>query len=182
MQSLIDLLPLVAFALAYWLTRNMQTAILVIMVAISLQVAIIWLVKRTVSRMLLASAALVVVLGGISLLLNNDLIFKWKPTVLNWLFAAIFLGSRYIGDRTVAQRILESVARDEFKLAPADWQKLNLMWVAFFLVSGAANIIVAYRFPEGVWVNFKLFGLTGMTLVFALLQGLWLSSRATEGK
>ncbi len=182
MQALVDLLPIVAFAVAYWLTRDMQTAILVIMVAISLQVTIIWLVKRTVSRMLLASAVLVVVLGGISLLLNNDLIFKWKPTVLNWLFGAIFLGSRYIGDRTIAQRILESVARDEFHLTPPDWQKLNLMWVAFFLVSGAANIIVAYRFPEGVWVNFKLFGLTGMTLVFALLQGLWLSSRTTEEK
>lgn len=182
MQALVDLLPLVAFAAAYWLTGKMQTAILVIMVAISLQVAVVWLVKRTVSRMLLASAVLVVVLGGISVLLNNDLIFKWKPTVLNWLFAAIFLGSRYIGDRTVAQRILESVARDEFRLSPPDWQRLNLMWVAFFLVSGAANIIVAYRFPEGVWVNFKLFGLTGMTLVFALLQGLWLNSRVQEDK
>lgn len=182
MQPVVDLLPLLAFVATYWLTRDMQTAIMVIMVAISLQVAIIWLVKRTVSRMLLASATLVVVLGGISLLLDNDLVFKWKPTVLNWLFAAIFLGSRYIGDRTVAQRILDSIARDEFKLSPADWQKLNLMWVAFFLVSGAANIIVAYRFPEGVWVNFKLFGLTGMTLAFALLQGLWLSNRVTEGK
>lgn len=182
MQALVDLLPLLAFAATYWLTRNMQTAILVIMVTISLQVAVIWLVKRTVSRMLLTSAVLVVVLGGISLLLNNDLVFKWKPTVLNWLFAAVFLGSRYIGDRTIAQRILDSIARDEFRMTPADWQKLNLMWVAFFLLSGAANIFVAYRFPEGVWVNFKLFGLTGMTLVFALLQGLWLSKRATEDK
>ncbi len=51
------------------------------------------------------------------------------------------------------------------------------MWVAFFLVSGAANIFVAYRFSEPVWVNFKLFGLTGMTLVFAVIQGLWLSKR-----
>lgn len=182
MQALVDLLPLVAFAVAYWLTRNMQTAIAVIMAAITLQVVIVWLVKRTVSRMLLTSAALVVVLGGVSLLLDNDLVFKWKPTVLNWLFGAIFLGSRYIGDRTVAQRILDSVAQNEFKLTPADWQKLNLMWVAFFLVSGAANIVVAYQFPEGVWVNFKLFGLTGMTLAFALFQGLWLSRRATEDK
>lgn len=182
MQALVDLLPLAAFAVAYWLTRDMQTAILVIMVAMSLQVAATWLVKRTVSRMLLASAALVVGLGGTSLLLNNDLIFKWKPTVLNWLFAAIFMGSRYIGDRTVAQRILDSVGAGEFQLAPADWHKLNLMWVAFFLVSGAANIIVAYQYPEEVWVNFKLFGLTGMTLVFALLQGLWLSSRTTDQK
>lgn len=182
MQALVDLLPLAAFAVAYWLTRNMQTAILVIMVAMSLQVGITWMVKRTVSRMLLVSAALVVVLGGTSLLLDNDLIFKWKPTVLNWLFAAVFLGSRYIGDRPVAQRILGSMAGGEFRLAAADWQKLNLMWVGFFLVAGAANIIVAYRYPEAVWVNFKLFGLTGMTLVFALLQGLWLSNRATSDK
>lgn len=182
MQALVDLLPLVAFAVTYWITRNFQSAIVVIMIAMTLQVAITWLVKRTVSRMLLASAVLVVGLGGISLLLNNELIFKWKPTVLNWLFAAAFLGSRFIGDRTLAQRIMDSVARDEFQLSRDDWHTLNLMWVAFFLVSGAANIIVAYRFPEDVWVNFKLFGLTGMTLAFALLQGVWLSRRSTPEK
>jgi intracellular septation protein len=180
MQALIDFLPLVAFAVAYWLTRDMPTAIAVIMTAISLQVLVTWIVKRAVSTMLLASAALVVVLGGISLLLNNPLIFKWKPTVLNWVFAAVFLGSRYIGDRPIAQRILESVAKDEFRLAQADWRALNLMWVTFFLISGAANIFVAYRFPEPVWVNFKLFGLTGMTLVFALIQGIWLGNRTPK--
>lgn len=179
MQAVVDFLPLLAFAVAYWL-GGMHTAIATIMVAISLQVLITWLVKRTVSRMLLASAVLVVVLGGISLLLNNDLIFKWKPTVLNWVFAAVFLGSRYVGDRTIAQRILESVSKDEFKLSQTDWRRLNLMWVAFFLLSGAANIFVAYRFSEPVWVNFKLFGLTGMTLVFAVIQGLWLSKRTPE--
>jgi len=180
MQALIDFLPLVAFAVAYWLTRDMHTAILVIMVAISLQVAVTWIVKRVVSSMLLASATLVVVLGGISLLLDDPLIFKWKPTVLNWAFGAVFLGSRYIGDRPIAQRILESVSKDDFRLSQDDWRLLNLMWVIFFLVSGAANIFVAYRFAEPVWVNFKLFGLTGMTLVFALIQGIWLGNRTPK--
>ncbi|MDP2325050.1 MAG: inner membrane-spanning protein YciB [Gammaproteobacteria bacterium] len=180
MQALIDFLPLVAFAVAYWLTRDMHIAILVIMVAISLQVAVTWIVKRVVSTMLLASAGLIVVLGGISLFLDNPLIFKWKPTVLNWAFAAVFIGSRYIGDRPIAQRILESVAKDEFRLTRADWRLLNLMWVTFFLISGAANIFVAYRFSEPVWVNFKLFGLTSMTLVFALIQGIWLNHRTQK--
>jgi intracellular septation protein len=179
MQFVVDFLPLLAFAVAYWLA-DMHTAILAIMVAISLQVLVTWIVTRTVSRMLMASAVLVVVLGGISLILNNDLIFKWKPTVLNWAFALVFFGSRYIGDRPIAQRILESVSKDEFQLTQADWRRLNLMWVAFFLVSGAANIFVAYSFPEAVWVKFKLFGLTGMTLAFALLQGLWLSKRTPD--
>lgn len=180
MQPLIDLLPLIAFGVAYWLTRDFQIAILVIMAAMSLQVLITWIVKRSVSRMLLASTALVVVLGGISVFLNNDLIFKWKPTVLNWLFAAVFLGSAYIGERTIAQRILDSVGNGEFRMTPANWRRLNLMWVAFFIVSGAANIFVAYNFPEDVWVNFKLFGLTGMTFAFALIQGIWMNRHLQE--
>ena len=146
MQPLIDLLPIIAFAVAFWLT-DFHTAIAVIMAAMALQVAGTWLVKRTVSRMLLVSAALVIGLGGISLLLKNDLIFKWKPTVVNWLLATVFLASRYIGERPMAQRFMESVTKDEFTLSPMDWQRLNLMWVLFFLFLGAANIFVAYRYP-----------------------------------
>jgi intracellular septation protein len=176
MQAYLDFLPVIAFVGAYWLT-DLKTAIWVIMAAVTLQVAITWLVKRTVPRMLLISAVLVVGLGGLSLLLNNDLIFKWKPTVLNWVFAAVFLGSQYIGDRPIVQRLMESVATEPLKLPPAAWRQLNVMWVLFFLVCGAANIYVAYTFSEPVWVNFKLFGLLGLTLVFVLLQGLWLSRR-----
>lgn len=176
MQALVDFLPVVAFVVAYWLV-DFKTAVLVIMVAMVLQVAVTWLVKREVSRMTLASAGLVVVLGGVSLLLKNDLIFKWKPTVLNWAFAAVFLGSHFIGEKTVVQRLLQSVAKGEINLAARDWRTLNLMWVAFFLVSGAANIYVAYAYPENVWVNFKLFGLLGLTVVFVLLQAAWLSRR-----
>jgi intracellular septation protein len=176
MQAFVDFLPVVAFVVAYWLA-DFKTAVAVIMVAMVLQVAVTWLVKRTVSRMTLASAALVVVLGGVSLLLKNDLIFKWKPTVLNWAFAAVFLGSQFIGTRPIVQRLLQSLSKEEINLPPRDWRTLNLMWVAFFLVSGAANIYVAYSFPENVWVNFKLFGLLGLTVVFVLLQAMWLSKR-----
>lgn len=178
MQTLLDFLPVIAFVAAYYLT-DFETAIAVIMVAVVVQVIITWVIKRTVNKMLLASAGLVVGLGGISLLLQNDLIFKWKPTVLNWLFAGLFLGSQFIGDKTIIQRVLQSVAKDEIRLAPRDWQQLNLMWVLYFIVAGAANIFVAYTFSEAFWVNFKLFGLLGLTLVFLLLQAVWLSRRDT---
>ena len=69
------------------------------------------------------------------------------------------------------------MAKEEITLATADWRRLNIMWVLYFLVAGAANIFVAYRFSEAVWVNFKLFGLFGLTLLFLLLQAWWLSSR-----
>lgn len=176
MQLFIDFLPVAAFVVAYWL-GDIYTAVLVIMVAMGLQVAATWLLTRTVGRMLLASAGLVWVLGGATLLLRDALFIKWKPTVLNWAFAAIVLGSQFIGERPVMQRLLQSVAKNEFSLSDADWRRLNLMWAAFFLASGAANIYVAYNFPEHIWVNFKLFGLMGLTFVFALLQAYWISSR-----
>jgi intracellular septation protein len=130
--------------------------------------------------MTLISAALVIVFGGVSLLLNNDLIFKWKPTVLNWAFGLAFLASQFIGEKPLIQRLLQSLATEGIALSARDWRTLNQMWVGFFMVSGAANIYVAYNFPENIWVNFKLFGLMGMTLVFVLLQGLWLSRRAGD--
>ncbi len=176
MQAFIDFLPVVAFVVAYWLS-DFHTAVAVIMVAMVLQVSITWLLTRTVSRMTLVSAAMVVVLGGISLLLKNELIFKWKPTILNWAFAVIFLASQFVGRQPIVRRLLQSMAKEEISLAERDWRNLNLMWVAFFLVSGAANLYVAYNFAEKVWVNFKLFGLLGLTVVFVLIQAAWLSRR-----
>jgi len=180
MQAFLDFLPVIAFVVAYWVTKDFYTAIAVIMIAVTVQVVVTWALTRKVQKAVLISAGLVIVLGGISLLLKNDLIFMWKPTVLNWAFALAFLGSQFIGKKPLVQRLMESVAKDEFKLDDKDWKTLNLMWVGFFLVSGTANIVVAYSFEEAIWVNFKLFGLLGLTVVFFLLQALWISKRMPE--
>jgi len=176
MHPIFDFLPVIAFFIAYWL-KDFQTAVLVIIVAITIQVIVTRLVTGTVGKMLLTSAGLVIGLGGVSLLLQNELIFKWKPTVLNWLLAIVFLVSQNVGEKTVIQRILQTAGKQEIALSPEHWRQLNLMWVIFFSVSGTANIVVAYNFSEAVWVNFKLFGLMGMTIVFIVLQAFWLSRR-----
>lgn len=180
MQALLDFLPVIAFVLAYYVTGEMSVAILVIMGAVTLQVTATWLIRKEVNRMLLISAALVIVLGGISLLLDNPIFFKWKPTGLYWLFAVIFLGSQFIGDTPLVKRMMQAVSQDEIELPEDIWRKLNLAWVGFFVFSGAANIYVAYTYEEAVWVNFKLFGLFGITFVFLVLQTLWLSRHMTE--
>lgn len=186
MQALIEFWPVAAFYIAYKLSGdNFQTAVEVIMIAMVVHVVATWVIKRTVTRMTLVSAAMVEVLGATSLLLHNQLVFMWKPTVLNWLFAAVFLGSHHIGDKPIIQRLLGSLAEDQVSLTDREWRMLNLMWVAFFFVSGAANIYVAYNFPEHIWVNFKLFGLIGLTIVFILIQAFWLARHdhgATPGE
>jgi intracellular septation protein len=124
--------------------------------------------------MLLTSAVLVLVFGGLTLLVHDATFIKWKPTIVNWLFAVAFLVSQFMKGPSIIQRMLG----ENVTLESADWKRLNLMWVAFFAVSGVLNLWVAYNFDEATWVNFKLFGLMGLTLVFALLQGVWIARKA----
>jgi intracellular septation protein len=124
--------------------------------------------------MLLTSAALVLVFGGLTLLIRDPTFIKWKPSIVNWLFAAAFLASQYIRGPTIIERMMgQNVALDA-----TSWRKLNLAWVGFFVVAGVLNLYVAYRYSEATWVNFKLFGLMGLTLAFALAQGYWIARKA----
>jgi intracellular septation protein len=173
MQFLFDLLPVIAFFVAYKIA-GIYVATAVLIVGVLAQTAVSWIRHRKVSPMLLTSAVLVLIFGGLTLWVRDPAFIKWKPSIVNWLFAAAFLASQYMRGPTVIQRMLgENVA-----LQPADWRRLNLMWVVFFLAAGALNLYVAYNFDEATWVNFKLFGLMGLTLAFALLQGLWIARKA----
>jgi intracellular septation protein len=173
MQFLVDLLPVIAFFVAYKMA-GIYVATAVLIVGVLLQTAVSWVRFRKVSPMLLTSALLVLVFGGLTLLIHDATFIKWKPSIVNWLFAGAFLVSQYMRGPTIVQRMLgENVVLDD-----ASWRRLNFMWVAFFLVAGTLNIFVAYRYDEATWVNFKLFGLMGLTLVFALAQGVWISRRA----
>lgn len=174
MQLLFDLLPVIAFFVAYKLW-GIFVATAVLIVGVLAQTAVSWIRHRKVSPMLLTSAVLVLVFGGLTLWVRDPAFIKWKPSIVNWLFAAAFLVSQYLRGPTIIQRMLG----ENVTLEPADWRRLNLMWVGFFLVAGALNLYVAYRFDEATWVNFKLFGLMGLTLAFALLQGVWIA-RKTE--
>ncbi|CAN5244085.1 septation protein A [soil metagenome] len=172
MQLLFDFFPVAAFFIAFKL-YDMFVATAVIIVAAGLQILIQWLWKRSINRMHVVSAVLILVFGGITLTLRNELFIQWKPTVLYWLFAAIFLASQYIGSKPIVQRLMQ----DAIRVERSQWRKLNLMWVIFFVVLGVLNLYVVYTFDENTWVNFKLFGLLGLTLLFAMLQAVWLARK-----
>ncbi|MGB5102401.1 MAG: septation protein A [Steroidobacteraceae bacterium] len=175
MQFLVDLLPVIAFFVAYKVA-GIYVATAVLIVGVLAQTAVSWMRHRKVSGMLLTSAVLVLIFGGLTLLVRDATFIKWKPSIVNWLFAAAFLGSEFLRGPSIIQRMLgENVVLDA-----ANWRRLNFMWVAFFVFAGALNLYVAYRYDEATWVNFKLFGLMGLTLVFALLQGVWIARRAEQ--
>ena len=172
MQILIDFLPIIVFFATYKFA-GMYAATGAIMVAMALQIGFQWVRDRTVSKMLLISGILVAVFGGITLLLRNPIFIQWKPTVVNWLFAAAFLGSRYIGEKTLTERMMGEAVQ----LEPVMWRQLNLMWIGNFSFLGAANLYVVYNFDEATWVNFKLFGMLGLTLVMVVIQVLWIAAK-----
>jgi len=153
-------------------------------IASFIQVGYHWLKTHKFERMHLFSLALISILGGITIYLGNPAFIQWKPTVLNWLFAVVFLFSMFIGNKPIIQRMMG----EQIKLPENVWKTLNLSWVVFFFISGAANLYVAFYYDlqaeAGVrmdtWVNFKLFGLMGLTIGFVILQAIYLSRHISE--
>lgn len=172
MQLLLDFFPILAFFIAYKFTGgDIFIATAVIIVATSIQLAVNYARHRTFNRMHVVSTLLVVVFGGATLLIKEAIFIQWKPTILYWLFAAVIFGSQFVGEKPLMQRIMESGIETTREV----WTKVNTGWSLFFIAMGGLNLFVVYNYDEATWVNFKLFGLLGLTLLFALLQALWLA-------
>ena len=183
MQLLVDYLPILVFFGTYIATKDIFFAIVAIMVVAPIVLAGQWFLTRKLNKMTAISTALVVAFGGITLLLDNPVFFYWKPTVFYWAFALACLGSHFIGEKTIVQRMMQAASQgtDQAIELPTDkWRTLNLMWIAYAVVSGAINIYVAYTFSEPTWVKFKLFGLLGLTIVFLVIQSIWIASIIEE--
>ena len=170
MKFLFDLFPILLFFLAYKL-YGIYVATAVAIAAAFLQTGLYWVKNRKFETMHLVTLGILVLFGGLTLVLHDPVFIKWKPTVVNWLFALIFLGSRFIGQRTLVERMMSHA----ISVPTAVWLKLNWAWTLFFIAIGLVNLYVAYRYSEAVWVNFKLFGMLGLTLVFVFAQAFYLS-------
>lgn len=146
-------------------------ATLVVMVATLAQAALLKLRGRKIDLMLWISLVLVVTLGAATVWFHNETFIKWKPTGLYWAMAlALWVSQAWMG-----KNLIQSMLGAELQLPDAVWLKLNRAWVLFFAAMGVLNLYVAYHFSTSAWANFKVFGVTGLIVVFTLAQGLYLS-------
>ena len=193
MKLLLDYLPIAVFfvvfkwaeelieSLSPWLTEetvqqlldtnHLVIATAVLIPATILQMLAVRFLYGKIETMHKITLMIVVFMGGLTLFFNNEAFIMWKPTVINWLFALGFIGYRMFTGRPLLERMLSA----EIKLPDAVWSRLSLAWVGFFALSGILNLVVAYNFSEDVWVDFKLFGMLGLTLVFIIAQGVYMT-------
>lgn len=183
MKQFIDFIPLFLFFIVYKLDpRTVEVAgqqvtlggifsATGVLIASSIIVyGILFITQRKLEKSQWLTLAACLVFGSLTLAFHSETFLKWKAPVVNWLFALAFTGSHFIGDRLLIKRLMGHA----LALPDAVWARLNVAWIVFFLFSGAANLFVAFTF-QSIWVDFKVFGSLGMTLLFLVGQGIYLS-------
>lgn len=170
-KFLFDLFPLFLFFIAYRFA-GIYAATGVAMTASILQILWLKLSGRQIEGMHWINLAVIVIFGGATLWLHNDIFIKWKPTVLYWLFGGALLIGRFLFKRNFLRRLLDK----QIALPENIWDRLNATWALFFLAAGGINLYVAFsgRFSESEWVTFKAFGLMGLMIIFVIGQSVWL--------
>ncbi len=163
MHAVLEYIPLIIFLLfykfadLYWATGSL-------IVTSALQILYYLIKKEKVPTRNWIFFALIAVFGGMTIFFHDDAFIKWKVTIINEFFAIALLVSHYVFNKNIIKQFLS----ESLTLPEPIWTKLNLAWAVFFALCGALNLYVAFNFDLDTWVNFKVFGLTGLTLVFAV--------------
>jgi len=163
-KLLIDLGPLIAFFVAYgragiyWATGVLMLATIVALLAS-------WRLLGRVTAVPVMTAVLVVVFGGLTFYLDDPSFIKLKPTIINLLFAGVLVVGLATG-----RPLLKILLGEAFRLTETGWRKLTVRWAVFFFALAILNEVVWRNFSESAWVNFKVFGIVPLTILFAMAQ------------
>lgn len=174
MQLLADYFPLLLFFVAFkW--QGIYVATGVAMAASVGQIAWLHFTGRRIAPVNWLSLAIIVVFGGATLILHDEVFIKWKPTVLYAAFGLTLVIARLGFGRNLLAGLMKGVT-----LPTQVWTWLTWSWIAFFAFMGVANWYVAFHYSTDTWVNFKVWVSTGLFMLFAIAQGLVVSRFLVE--
>ncbi|WP_116963516.1 septation protein A [Fastidiosibacter lacustris] len=169
-KLLFDFFPIIIFFVMYKI-YDIYTATIALIIATAIQLSYETIRYKKVSMMHVVTFILVLTLGSATVYFHDETLIKWKVTIVNWLFGMIFIFSTYLMQKPIIQRLME----ENIELPEKIWKRLNNIWGIFFLFLGTVNLFVAYTFSTDIWVDFKLFGMLGITLIFVIGQGIFLA-------
>ena len=174
MKFLFDLFPIILFFIAFKF-GDIYTATIVAMVATIGQILWVYYRHRKIDAMQWVSLVMILVFGSLTIFLHDKTFIQLKPTALYWLFSgALFISAQFFQKNWI-QVLMGKQVTLKANSAHSVWHSLNKAWALFFFFMGALNLYIAFEYSEETWVNFKLFGSTGLLLVFVIAQGVWLS-------
>lgn len=169
MKQLLDFLPLVLFFIVYK-NYGVQEGALVLVGATMVQLVLLKLLYKKIEKSQWITGGAVVFFGLLTVYFNDLAFLKWKVTIINALFAGVLLVSQFVFKKPLIQLLLGK----ELTLPASVWAKLNLGWVGFFLLCMILNMVISTYFSDDVWANFKVFGLTGLSLCAILATGVYI--------
>ena len=183
MKQFIDFIPLILFFTVFkteprdielfgqsWVLGGIFSATAVLIASSVVVYGALFIAQRRLEKSQWLTLAGCLFFGGLTLAFHSETFLKWKAPVVNWLFALGFAASHFIGKQPLIRRMMGHAV----ELPDPVWVRLNIAWILFFLVLGTTNLFVAFTFHD-IWVDFKVFGSLGMTLVFLIGQGIYMT-------
>jgi len=170
MKLLFEMFPIILFFAVYKF-KDIYTATAVAIAASIIQIVYAYIKNKKVEVPMIIGLAVIVIFGGATLIVHEELFIKWKPTVLYWLFSVIMIVGRLIFKKNIIYELLHTQIN-----APSQiWEKMNIMWIIFFAAVGGLNLYIVYNYSTDVWVNFKLFGILGCMILFLVIQAMMMA-------
>ena len=162
-----DFGPLAIFFFYYYNNdKNLSIAIPPLIVATLIALVIVWFFEKRIPMMPLISGILITFFGLLTIITDDMRFIYMKPTIINTLFALTLFFGKYFTNEPILKKIMgKSIA-----LTNAGWELLNKRWMFFFLGLAILNECVWRTQTEEFWVNFKVWGMLPITLVFTVFQ------------
>ena len=167
LKFITDFGPLLIFFTIYYKSgNNLKTAIPPLIISTLIAVAIMYVVEKKIPYVPLIGAVVISLFGGLTLYFDNPIFIYMKPTIVNVIFASILIVSKVFYQKNFLKLFLQTA----FQLNEEGWSKLNLRWAYFFIFLSILNEIVWRTQPETTWVNFKVWGMLPITIIFTAMQ------------
>ena len=167
LKFITDFGPLLIFFIVYYKSgKNLTTAIPPLIVATIIAVALVYFIEKKIPYVPLIGGIVITIFGGLTLYFNNPIFIYMKPTIVNLIFACVLIISNILYKKNFLKIFLQSA----FQLNDIGWNKLNFRWAYFFIFLAFLNEIVWRTQPEVIWVNFKVWGILPITLIFTVIQ------------
>ncbi len=167
LKFITDFGPLLIFFIIYYKSGNkLSVAIPPLIISTLIAVAAMYFIEKKIPYVPLIGAVVISLFGGLTLYFNNPIFIYMKPTIVNLLFAIILLISKSFFNKNFLKFFLQTA----FQLNEEGWGKLNSRWAYFFIFLALLNEVVWRTQPETTWVNFKVWGMLPITIIFTAMQ------------